>query len=57
MGKNDPFFSLKNIDGFRRDLKDPEVHIVDGGHFLLEEYPDEIAGYIRNFFGKQGRKR
>lgn len=56
-GKNDPFFSVKNIDGFRRDLKDPEVHILDGGHFILEEQPDAIAGYIRQFFAKSVTKR
>ncbi|HEV8592065.1 MAG TPA: alpha/beta fold hydrolase, partial [Pyrinomonadaceae bacterium] len=51
-GKNDPFFSLKNIDGFRRDLNDPEIHILDGGHFVLEEQPDAIASYIRQAFSK-----
>ena len=56
-GKNDPFFGLQNIDGFRRDLKSPEVHLLDGGHFVLEERPDEIAGYIANFLGKTFAKR
>ena len=52
-GKNDPFFTLENIDGFRRDLKEPEIHLLDGGHFALEEYTDEIAQYIRQFFAKR----
>jgi pimeloyl-ACP methyl ester carboxylesterase len=52
-GKNDPYFNLKNIDGFQRDLKTVEVHVLDGGHFALEEYTDEIAAYIRGFFDKQ----
>lgn len=51
-GKNDPFFNLKNIDGFRRDLKAVEVHLLDGKHFALEEYTDEIAAHIKNFFAK-----
>lgn len=55
-GKNDPFFTLKNIDGFRRDLKEPEIHLLDGGHFALEEYTDEIAQYIRQFFAKRSIK-
>lgn len=55
-GKNDPYFTLKNIDGFRRDLKEPEIHILDGGHFALEEYTDEIAQYIRQFFAKRSIK-
>jgi pimeloyl-ACP methyl ester carboxylesterase len=49
-GRNDPYFTLKNIDGFRRDLMDPEIHILDGGHFALEEYTTEIASHIRKFF-------
>jgi pimeloyl-ACP methyl ester carboxylesterase len=56
-GKHDPFFGLQNIDGFRRDLKNPEVHILDGGHFVLEEQPEAIAGYILEFFTKQLAKR
>ena len=55
-GKNDPFFTLKNIDGFRRDLKEPEIHLLDGGHFALEEYTDEIAQYIKQFFAKRSIK-
>ena len=52
-GKNDPFFTVRNIDGFQRDLKNVEIHLLDGGHFALEEYNDEIAAYIRGFFDKQ----
>ena len=55
-GRNDPFFTLKNIDGFRRDLKEPEIHLLDGGHFALEEYTDEIAQYIKQFFAKRSIK-
>ncbi|MGH9957214.1 MAG: alpha/beta fold hydrolase, partial [Pyrinomonadaceae bacterium] len=52
-GKNDPFFNVKNIDGFRRDVKTVEIHLLDGGHFALEEYADEIAAHIKKFFAKQ----
>lgn len=52
-GKNDPFFTVKNIDGFRRDLKTVEVHLLDGGHFALEEYQGEVAEKISNFFAAQ----
>ncbi len=52
-GRNDPFFTVKNIDGFRRDLKNVEVHLLDGGHFALEEYDRDIADYIRAFFASQ----
>src|SRR5215470_1510370 len=52
-GKNDPFFTVKNIDGFQRDLKNVEVYLLDGGHFALEEYTSEIAGKISDFFATQ----
>lgn len=55
-GKNDPFFTLKNIEGFQRDLKEPEIHLLDGGHFALEEYTDEIARHITQFLAKRSIK-
>jgi len=55
-GRNDPFFTTKNIDGLRRDLKTPEIHLLDGGHFALEEYADEIAAYIKGFLEKYIKK-
>ena len=51
-GRNDPYFTVKNIDGFRRDLKTVEVHLLDGGHFALEKYTGDIAEKISNFFAK-----
>ncbi len=55
-GRNDPFFTTKHIDGLRRDLKTPEIHLLDGGHFALEEYADEIAAYIKGFLEKYIKK-
>ena len=55
-GRNDPFFTTKNIDGLRRDLKKLEVHLLDGGHFALEEYADEITAYIKGFLAKNIKK-
>lgn len=53
-GKNDPFFTVDGVkNGFKKDLKNIEVHYLDGGHFALEEYPNEIAVYITNFLKQQ----
>ncbi len=53
-GKNDPFFSVKGVEeGFKKDLKNIEIHYFDSGHFALEENANEIAGNIRNFFNNQ----
>lgn len=53
-GKNDPFFTVDGVEnGFKKDLKNIEIHYYDGGHFALEEYAPEIAAAIRKFLGKQ----
>ena len=36
---------------FADDLPDAEIHLLDGGHFLLESDLDTTAGYIRGFLG------
>lgn len=32
-----------------RDLPDAELHLLDGGHWLLETNLDEAAGLMRDF--------
>lgn len=52
-GRNDPFFLVKGVEeGYRKDLKNIEVHYFNGGHFALEEYNDEIAELIRKFLNR-----
>jgi SRSO17 transposase len=34
---------------YRRDVPDAEVHILDAGHFALDEQPDVIADLTRRF--------
>jgi pimeloyl-ACP methyl ester carboxylesterase len=54
-GKNDPIFSPAGAEAFRRDVPDAEVHLLDTGHFALEEDGDVIANYILNFLGRKVR--
>ncbi len=42
-GKNDPIFPEEGAHPYKRDLKDLEFHLLDTGHFALEEYNDLIA--------------
>lgn len=51
-GKNDPVFGPEGAKAFQRDLKNSELHLLNTGHFALEEDSVEIAGYIRNFLGR-----
>ena len=37
---------------FAEDLPDAEVHLLDGGHFLLESALDEATGLIRAFLAE-----
>lgn len=53
-GKNDPFFTVKGVEeGYKKDLKNIEIHYYDGGHFALEEYGTEISNTIKGFLKKQ----
>jgi pimeloyl-ACP methyl ester carboxylesterase len=48
-GKNDPFFTPEGAHAFRRDLNTIEVHLLDTGHFALEEDGNVIAEQIIRF--------
>ena len=48
-GKNDYIFPAEGAHPYKRDLKIVETHLLDTGHFALEEKGEEIAIYIRNF--------
>ncbi|OYD96424.1 hydrolase [Nostoc sp. 'Peltigera membranacea cyanobiont' 210A] len=48
-GKNDYIFPPEGAHPYKRDLKDVELHLLDTGHFALEEDGDAIADHIRRF--------
>ncbi|MEC4590986.1 alpha/beta hydrolase [Nitrospirillum amazonense] len=48
-GANDPSFIAPGATAFKKDLPDAEVHLLDAGHFALDEQTDEIARLILNF--------
>ncbi len=52
-GQNDPIFPAAGAHPYKRDLKNLEFHLLDTGHFALEEEGAEIAARIREFLGKQ----
>ncbi|AIA07939.1 alpha/beta fold hydrolase [Streptomyces noursei] len=51
-GRNDEIFGPAGARAFARDAKDAEVHLINGGHFLLESHLDIVAGYLRGFLGR-----
>jgi pimeloyl-ACP methyl ester carboxylesterase len=51
-GKNDHIFPAEGAHPYKRDLKNLEFHLLDTGHFALEEDGDVIAKHMRNFLDK-----
>ena len=51
-GKNDPSFIAPGAEAFRRDLPHADIHLLDAGHFALDEKTDEIANLILQFMAK-----
>jgi pimeloyl-ACP methyl ester carboxylesterase len=48
-GANDPSFIAAGAQAFRHDLPDAEIHLLDAGHFAMDEQADEIARLILDF--------
>jgi len=48
-GKNDPFFTAEGAKAYQRDLPKAELHLLDTGHFALEEEGDFISERIKAF--------
>jgi pimeloyl-ACP methyl ester carboxylesterase len=51
-GRGDEIFGPAGAEAFADDLPDAEIHLLDGGHFLLESALDEVAELIRDFLAK-----
>ena len=51
-GRGDEIFGPAGAQAFAEDLPDAEIHLLDGGHFLLESALDEVTGLIRSFLAK-----
>ncbi|GFG49178.1 alpha/beta hydrolase [Mycolicibacterium agri] len=61
-GQNDPIFGPDGARAFGKDAPDAEIHLLDGGHFLLETAVDEVSDLIRDFLRRvsarsAGRRR
>jgi pimeloyl-ACP methyl ester carboxylesterase len=52
-GRGDEIFAPAGARAFADDVPDAEVHLLDGGHFLLESAGDEVAELIRDFLDRR----
>ena len=51
-GKNDPIFPAEGAKPYLRDLPKAEFHLLDTGHFALEDQGDEIARLMHDFLDR-----
>ena len=52
-GRNDPFFLPAGATAFTNDVPHAEIHLLDTGHFALEEDGDVIADYLLKFLNRK----
>ncbi|MEZ0049298.1 pimeloyl-ACP methyl ester carboxylesterase [Mycobacterium sp. MAA66] len=51
-GRSDEIFGPAGAEAFATDLPNAEVHLLEGGHFLLESALDDATVLIRAFLAK-----
>jgi pimeloyl-ACP methyl ester carboxylesterase len=54
-GRYDPSFEVAEADAYRRDVPDAEVHVIDAGHFALDEAPGLVAELTGRFLDALSR--
>jgi pimeloyl-ACP methyl ester carboxylesterase len=52
-GGHDPSFNTAGAPAYRDDVPDAEIHILDAGHFALDEATDEIAALTADFLTRR----
>lgn len=52
-GKNDYIFPAEGAEPYKRDLKNIEFHLLNTGHFALEEESDHIGELMLGFLRRQ----
>ena len=48
-GRYDPSFQVEEAEAYRRDVPDAVIHVIDAGHFALDEAPQLVADLTRQF--------
>jgi pimeloyl-ACP methyl ester carboxylesterase len=51
-GRNDPSFIAAGAEAFKRALPDAEIHLLDAGHFALDEKKDDIESLVLAFLAE-----
>lgn len=56
-GKNDKIFPAEGAHPYKRDLPDAKLHLLDTGHFALEDKADEMIPLIRDFLERNLKRK
>jgi pimeloyl-ACP methyl ester carboxylesterase len=56
-GKNDGIFTVEGAELFKKDIPTAELHLLDTGHFALEEEVDRIGSLMREFLDRTINKK
>jgi pimeloyl-ACP methyl ester carboxylesterase len=51
-GRYDQSFDVAEARAYSREVPTAEVHIIDAGHFAIDEKPDEVADLVGKFVAK-----
>jgi pimeloyl-ACP methyl ester carboxylesterase len=51
-GKNDGIFTVEGAELLKKDIPGAELHLLDTGHFALEEEADQIGSLMRDFLDR-----
>jgi pimeloyl-ACP methyl ester carboxylesterase len=51
-GRNDPLFDIAEVEAIKQDVPNAHVHILEAGHFALDEAAGDIAELMRNFLAR-----
>ncbi|MCI0747381.1 MAG: alpha/beta hydrolase [Verrucomicrobia subdivision 3 bacterium] len=55
-GKKDPIFVPEGAQAFKRDVPDAKIHLLDTGHFALEEDFTVVSGLLHDFLESTTRR-
>lgn len=55
-GRNDEIFPFQGAEAYKKDLRQPNIHYLDGGHFVLESHGPQVAKlsleFLKKVYGK-----
>jgi pimeloyl-ACP methyl ester carboxylesterase len=51
-GRHDPIFAVAGAEALKREQPAAEVHVLEAGHFAINDCPAEVARHVRTFLAR-----